>query len=280
MHSTRSLFKSGIFWLTTAMTVLVSWWVFAPQFPTALEESISRRDALARQAAYAYATRTSAAVAMGSEPADQRMAFGSSERGIVQRAKSGVIPFAELRGGDAKWVDTVVQLSDWHWLRSERLECVARHAENVQQQCSAEFQMALERIDERTGRIVYSRVEPWMSDLFRGTRSDDEACRPLLRCLARIRVGAELTIPAGDDDLVGIREKLTLRWPHRSFFNEASLDATIDAYSNHIEQVQGGADVAEDPRRYEAHKSLIRSRDYLRTYRDEIVSASEEAAGE
>lgn len=170
-----------------------------------------------------------------------------------------VNPYEELQNGDERWANTVLHLSDFAYLREERLACAEQHALSLISNCRGVIDMIFDAsATSRFGEVlaVESSAEP-------DTPEDAPACTAYVECLANGRIGSVIPLPP---DLVGTGKiALTLdtvyTWASPAMFD---VDMVAELIASREADLRQGIESGKLPEFERASEELLI--DYLREH--------------
>ncbi|WAS96645.1 hypothetical protein [Nannocystis punicea] len=99
------------------------------------------------------------------------------------------------------WSNTLLHLSTPFFGAEERRQCGEKFAQNATGTCKYGVAMVVEREDESSGRVVFSR-----SDL---VPSKEPACEDFVNCIAKHRLGRVIPLPPGDQKTYALSQRIS-----------------------------------------------------------------------
>ncbi len=124
---------------------------------------------------------------------------------MEELSEKAINAYEELQKGDSRWQATVLRLSDLAYLRDERLQCAARHALPLRSECRGAIDMVLEP-----------------------AAGGAASCAAYVDCLAETRVGSEIPIPPGSDELIAVRQDTIYDWTSPAMFDSTKVAELIE----------------------------------------------------
>lgn len=145
------------------------------------------------------------------------------EQAMEELSEKAINAYEELQKGDSRWQATVLRLSDLAYLRDERLQCAALHALPLRSECRGAIDMVLEPAAGGEAKVVYARATTSANE-----PADAASCAAYVDCLAETRVGSEIPIPPGSDELVAVRQDTIYDWTSPAMFDATKVAELIE----------------------------------------------------
>ncbi|WAS89723.1 hypothetical protein [Nannocystis punicea] len=160
---------------------------------------------------------------------------------LRETAAAGVDLIAEFDGGKAQWSDTLLSVNSPNFQRLERKQCAADVGEASIGECALNIKMAVRRTGPKAGEIAFAQAEL--------EHSEHPGCEQFSACLMEHRVGATIPLPAGDEDLLGMSQRLVMQRPNSASKDPAALQASVDTLAEDLARAREmGLHESDDPK--------------------------------
>lgn len=160
---------------------------------------------------------------------------------LRETASAGVDLIAEFDSGKAQWADTLLSVNSPNFQRLERKQCAADVGEVSIGQCALDIKMAVRRTGPKSGEIAFAQAEI--------EHSEHPGCEQFSACLMEHRVGATIPLPPGDEDVLGMSQKLIMQRPNSNSKDPAALQAAVDTLTEDLARAREmGLHESDDPK--------------------------------